>query len=171
MPPRDRRPKPLRRRRPQLDEKKRFVVFCEGKVTEPQYLKALARLPEVRKTASLDIHGLGLDPKRSVQTLKDFRNDICSAISNPCFELWLVLHHVDHKRWLTSPKSQKMRHDHDGSEGRSLQPDAYMQRKMEAVTRARELDRMHDQAGRRLPDNNPSSGMFKLLDSIFQTPA
>ena len=32
------------------------MVFCEGVVTEPEYLDALKRLPEVRETAAVDIH-------------------------------------------------------------------------------------------------------------------
>ncbi|MDE0269156.1 MAG: RloB family protein [Acidimicrobiaceae bacterium] len=208
---RDRRhPRPLRRRPPKLDEKKRFVIFCEGKVTEPQYLNALARLPEVRKTTSLDIRGQGFDPKRLVKELRDFRkedqpqrkaqeqtntqywcvfdveapifhtrlndaiqmardNGIHLAVSNPCFELWLILHDIDHKRWLTNAESRKILRNYDDSEGKSLPTEAYIQRRQQAVTRARELDKMHDQAGRDLPYNNPSSGMFKLLDAVFQT--
>lgn len=209
MTPRHRHPEPLHRRHPKLDERNRFVVFCEGTVTEPQYLNALARLPEVRKTASLDIRGRGLDPRRLVRELKDFRNEdyqqhkaqdqndtqywcvfdveaptphaclsdavqiardnnIQVAISNPCFELWLMLHYVDHTRWLDNKESQRMLRTYDGSEGKSLRAEAYMRRKADAVARSRELAEMHVQAERHLPDDNPSSGMFKLIDAILQ---
>ena len=213
MTPRHRHPKPLHRRRPRLDERNRFVVFCEGKATEPQYLNALARPPEVRKTASLDIRGRGLDPRRLVQELREFRkedyqqhkaqgqnntqywcvfdveaptphatphaglsdavqmardNNIQVAISNPCFELWLILHYVDYTRWLDNKESRKTLRTYDDSAGKSLRAEAYMRRKADAIARARELVEMHVQAGRCLPKDNPSSGMFKLIDAILQ---
>ena len=49
----------LRRRGKQRDQRARFVVFCEGAVTEPMYLKEIARRPTVREVATLDIHGMG----------------------------------------------------------------------------------------------------------------
>jgi hypothetical protein len=50
-----RRPKFLRRRVAQLRPRKTLLVFCEGARTEPEYLDALRRLPEVRNTAAVDI--------------------------------------------------------------------------------------------------------------------
>ena len=41
MAPRRRGERPLRRRAPQIDERARFVILCEGELTEPLYLKAL----------------------------------------------------------------------------------------------------------------------------------
>ena len=35
--------------------RKTLLVFCEGERTEPEYLDALRRLPDVRKAAAVDI--------------------------------------------------------------------------------------------------------------------
>jgi RloB-like protein len=58
MPPRQRRlrpPRDLSRRVGTREPRKTIVVFCEGKVTEPEYLEALKRQPEVRDVAAVDI--------------------------------------------------------------------------------------------------------------------
>ncbi|MFI6072805.1 RloB family protein [Actinoplanes sp. NPDC051343] len=39
----------------QLHPRKTLLVFCEGARTEPEYLDALRRLPEVRNAAAVDI--------------------------------------------------------------------------------------------------------------------
>ena len=46
---------PLRRRVAFRTPKRTFLVFCEGKRTEPDYLRALKQEPEVRDAASVDI--------------------------------------------------------------------------------------------------------------------
>jgi hypothetical protein len=50
-----RRPKSLRRRVAQLQPRKTLLVFCEGARTEPEYLDALRREPEIRNAAAVDI--------------------------------------------------------------------------------------------------------------------
>jgi hypothetical protein len=50
-----RQPKSLRRRVAQLHPRKTLLFFCEGARTEPEYLDALRRLPEVRNAAAVDI--------------------------------------------------------------------------------------------------------------------
>ena len=67
--------RPLRRRAARIDQRSRFVILCEGKVTEPHYLKAFARLPNVRAVATLDIRGMGHEPRRLVEEAKDVRRE------------------------------------------------------------------------------------------------
>ena len=67
MAPQRRGERPLRRRAPQIDERARFVIFCEGELTEPLYLKAFASLQEVRSVATLDIRGMGCEPRKLVE--------------------------------------------------------------------------------------------------------
>lgn len=47
--------RPLRRRVAFRAPKRTFLVFCEGRRTEPDYLKALKQEPAVRDVASVDI--------------------------------------------------------------------------------------------------------------------
>ncbi|WP_419839403.1 RloB family protein [Candidatus Poriferisodalis sp.] len=207
MPTRRPSAKPLRRRRPQKDERPRFVIFCEGTVTEPVYLNAFAALPEIRRVAALDVRGMGYDPHRLVAEAKQARrsepgaresrteywcvfdveapephqglrdavqmardNGIGVAVSNPCFELWLILHHAEHTRWLDTEEAQSLRRHSDGSTGKGLDTVEYMQRRKTAAGRARQLAEMHERDGSSFPGDNPSSGIFRLLEAVEQAP-
>jgi RloB-like protein len=88
------------------------------------------------------------------------------AISNPCFEIWLVLHFQDHAAWLDNDDARRLRRGCDGKADKSLNGPVYMPRRGEAVRRARLLDERHARDGTRFPDNNPSSGMHRLLASV-----
>lgn len=195
--------RPLRRRSPQIDERARFVIFCEGELTEPLYLKAFASLHEVRSAATLDIRGMGCEPRKLVEearavkrrerglTTEDAQywcvfdveaptpharlneavqmardNGINVAISNPCFELWLVLHYTDHESWIDNDGCRSLLRQHDRSQGKSIDGALYMPRRHRAMTRARRLAALHSSANRTLPGDNPSSGMYRLLEAI-----
>lgn len=203
MSPRRRHEKPLRRRAPKIDRRVRFVILCEGKLTEPLYLTALASLQEVRSVATLDIRGMGCEPRKLVEEAKAVKlsergqstgvteywcvfdveapkpharlseavqmardNGINVAISNPCFELWLVLHFADRDSWIDNGDCSSLRRQHDGSHGKSLDGAAYMPQRREAIMRAKRLAALHASANRELPADNPSSGLYRLLDAI-----
>ena len=96
-------------------------------------------------------------------------NGIGVAISNPCFELWLILHYAEHSRWISNQKARSIRHEHDGSTGKQLDSSAYMQRREAAVRRARRLAEAHESAERNFPQDNPSSSVYLLLDAVEQS--
>lgn len=130
----------LKRSRASREPKTRFVVFCEGRRTEPVYLDAIRR---AFPGALLDIEivpnagvpytqaqqavsrakALGLSPgsRRKLDSFESkdqvwvvFDRDdhprhseavqLCEAKgigvarSNPCFELWLILHYADYDK-------------------------------------------------------------------------
>ncbi len=91
------------------------------------------------------------------------------AISNPCFELWLILHFQDHYGFLSSADAISLRHHLDGSTGKGLEPSMYMASISKAVNRASELNYYHLQNGTAFPRNNPSSGMYQLVRSTLAT--
>ena len=93
-------------------------------------------------------------------------SDIRLAISNPCFELWLVLHFRNHTAWLDSDAAGKLRRKHDKSSGKGLDGSQYMPRRADAARRARALTAKHAGDGREFPKDNPSSGMYLLLEAI-----
>lgn len=206
MAPRRRGDRPLRRRSPRIDELARFVIFCEGELTEPLYLKAFASLQEVRKVATLDIRGMGCEPRRLVEEARAAKrnergqatgateywcvfdveaptqharlhdavqmardNGINVAISNPCFELWLLLHHADHERWIDNDDCLSLLRQHDSSRSKSLDGANYMPRRHQAIKRARRLAMLHASANRESPNDNPSSGVYRLLEAIEPT--
>ena len=93
-------------------------------------------------------------------------NDIKLAISNPCFELWLILHFRDQRRWLNTVDAQNLRRDLDGSSGKGIDGAKYMPHIRRAVRRAAELDVLHEGNATHFPDDNPSSGMYRLIAAV-----
>lgn len=179
------------RRLPSRQELTRILVVCGAQKTEPAYfegLKRLRRLPSVH----VDVENLRGDPDKVVarahakQTTGDFDQVWCVldvdefsfdravsaadhegirlAISNPCFEVWLLLHHVDATRAFSSAKDalkelgkhvagydkSRLRFDRDFAPGVD-----------DAVRRGRSI----------LPvgtglDRNPSTGVWRLTETI-----
>ena len=81
------------------------------------------------------------------------------AVSNPCLELWLILHFQDHTSWLGNDDARRLRRQLDGSSDKSLDQAKYMPNVREAVRRAAALDERHVQDATAFPRYNPSSGM------------
>ena len=208
-PRRSRAQAPLRRRGPSRSPKRTFLVFCEGRRTEPDYLKALKSEPAVRDLASVDIRihedTLGSAPLTLVKAAADARarhgqdqseidevwclfdvewpenhpnlkearalaqrSNVKVAVSNPCFELWLLLHFQDQAAPLDTNAAQRLLRDHDDGRGKSLNGATYMPRRAEAADRARSLEDRHKGNGTSFPKNNPSSGMHRFLDAVEQ---
>jgi hypothetical protein len=197
----------LRRRTGTRRPKKTLVVFCEGEKTEPQYLEALKKQPEIRDAAAVDLrietgHGgavpltlvlLAIDARSRAEAeeaeIDEFwcvfdvewprnhpglsdavrqarENDIRLAITNPCFELWLILHFNDHRAWLDNDDARRLRRRLDGSPGKSLEAVKYMPLVAAAARRAADLEARHQKNATVFPHDNPSSGMHRLIASI-----
>ncbi len=92
------RPKPLRRRTEARPELKTIVIFCEGSSSEPEWPKNHPKL---------------LDAVELAQA-----RNIRLAISNPCFELWLILHHRDYSRFADTDVVQRESRLIDGRPGK-----------------------------------------------------
>ena len=178
-------------------------MFCEGKVTEPDYVNGLRRLPEISSENSLKIeispeHAVPLKlVEMAVERSRDEEVDECwcifdvewpkkhpnledavamakenkikLAISNPCFELWLLLHFADHNACVSNRDMERMSQKYDGRRGKAIDAAVYMPRRHEAARRARRLQARHERDGKGFPDNNPSSGMFEFLEAL-ETP-
>lgn len=98
------------------------------------------------------------------------RNGIQVAVSNPCFELWLILHFQDYTAWLDSRSASKIRSELDGSSDKGIDKNRYMPLIFDATRRAVLLDERHERNGTLFPQDNPSSGMHRLLRSIRLSP-
>ncbi|RJO69104.1 RloB domain-containing protein [Nocardia panacis] len=96
-------------------------------------------------------------------------SDIGLAISNPCFELWLILHHRDHTSFIDTHCAERDSRGLDGRAGKQIDAARYMPLRNQAHRRASSLARLHADNGSELPRNNPSSGMFELLDALERT--
>jgi hypothetical protein len=94
------------------------------------------------------------------------QNGVEVAVSNPCFELWLILHFQDQSAWLDTEHACRLRRRLDASDGKGLSAAIYMPRAEVARQRAVALDERHRQDTTPFPHNNPSSGMHRLLATI-----
>nr|WP_236684662.1 RloB family protein [Ferrimicrobium acidiphilum] len=65
------------------------------------------------------------------------------AISNPCFELWLILHFQDHGSWLNNNTARRLRQKLDRSDNKGIDAAIYMPLVRDAARRAEELDERH----------------------------
>ncbi len=95
------------------------------------------------------------------------KHGIRLAVSNPCFELWLTLHCQDQTASIDARAVQKLAREHLKC-GKALSPralDALVSRYANAVERAKQLDRMHNDNGSPAR-SNPSSEVWKLVERI-----
>jgi hypothetical protein len=91
------------------------------------------------------------------------------AISNPCFELWLILHHEDLQRFVATDKAERYSRKLDGRCGKSIDAARYMPLRWEAARRAELLEQRHSRNGVAFPQDNPSSGMHHFLKALEQS--
>jgi hypothetical protein len=98
------------------------------------------------------------------------RNDIRLAISNPCLELWFILHFEDQTAWIHRHDAQH-RSEHLLGCTKVLTDGALrllFEHHEAAAQRARGLDEKHEIDGSP-PGENPSSGAWRLTESIAAT--
>ncbi len=88
------------------------------------------------------------------------------AISNPCFELWLILHFEYQTAFVNSSDAERKSRRLDGRAGKRIDGSQYMKRRHVAAERAASLTKRHAQNQSTFPDDNPSSTMYQLLAAI-----
>ncbi|MFF6993736.1 RloB family protein [Streptomyces sp. NPDC008313] len=91
--------------------------------------------------------------------------DVQVALSNPCFELWLLLHHREHTASVAGYQQAKRHlvthHPAYSKVAREFDFGRYREGWRDAVERARKLARQGEEA-----KTNPSSGMWRLVEVI-----
>ncbi|MBC6448078.1 RloB family protein [Actinokineospora xionganensis] len=200
MSPRRTRAKDLRRKTANRQELKTILVFCEGEASEPDYINALKRLPNVHGRTSINIE---IDPKqgvpltlvrRAIERAGDDEIDECwcvfdvewpknhpnldeairladkhgirLAISNPCFELWLILHFEDQSAFMNTHDAERRSRKLDGRAGKRVDAERYMRLRQAASLRASGLSQRHQRDRTDFPHDNPSSTMCDFLAAI-----
>lgn len=94
-------------------------------------------------------------------------NGVHAAISNPSFELWLVLHFTDQTAYLHRDEALRRVRDHLPDYDKCLQTLEHLEgRYADAKARAQRLDLKHEGDETQFPENNPSSGIWMLVDSL-----
>jgi hypothetical protein len=86
------------------------------------------------------------------------------VVSNPCFELWLLLHHEDHRAALTNCAAAltRLRQHLPHYDKARLDFADFAKTVTEAVARAKSLD-----ATATNPLQNPSTSMWRLVEKIM----
>ena len=194
--------RPKRRRRVDTrNEKRTFLIFCEGELTDVDYLEALKDLPETQENAEIriDYETAGSVPKTLVLAAADAQGvedeidefwcvfdvewpgnhpqlddtlelanarGIRVAVSNPCFEYGRILHFEQPMKWLKTKQAVELRSQLDGSSGKEVDGAKYMPLRARALRRADFMGRMHARSHIVFPYDNPSSGMYTLLEAI-----
>lgn len=102
------------------------------------------------------------------QMARDNKIDI--ALSNPCFELWVLLHEEDCQACIYSDNVRRKCSELGLVDKKHIQnPDQLLQKYPGAAKRAKCLDAMHQRNGTTGPaQQNPSSGVYRLVEAIFE---
>lgn len=97
-------------------------------------------------------------------------NNISVALSNPCFELWILLHTEDCRGSIYSGIVQHRCKSCGLVDGKHISnPNELLGSYQIACERARALDSMHQLNGtQRIEDQNPSTGVYKLVEAILE---
>jgi len=184
----------------------RFLICCEGDVTEPGYFKYIRS--ELRSSlVGIRVVGHVGDPSQLVdhaieernradrrarqekdeylrydqvwcvvdvdehQRLPDARSrsrraGIELVVSNPCFEIWPLLHLVDHKRACNAKEAQKLLAEVIPGYRKKLDCAALRGKYKIAVKRAETLHRDHRENGNQ-DWGNPSTEVWKVVEQIL----
>ena len=97
-------------------------------------------------------------------------NKIFIALSNPCFELWILLHEKQHTAAIYSEDVRHACSSLGLVEGKHIcNPDQLLNNCQIAIQRAKDLDVMHQgNETDKHEDQNPSSGVYKLVEAIYK---
>ena len=89
------------------------------------------------------------------------------ARSNPCFEIWLLMHFADQRGMLTNRQVEALADDCPGYRNKGVEFAKFDPTVSDAIVRAYELERLHQSDGRNCPDDNPSSSVAHLVASLL----
>jgi hypothetical protein len=95
------------------------------------------------------------------------RQNINVAISNPCFELWPILHFASQTAHVNSDRIASILTPHIPGYDKHLDCSALLGRYQDAKRRALGLDDEHVRAGR-VVGANPSTGVWRVNDALLQ---
>lgn len=190
-------------RRPAFrDVRKRFLVVCEGQVTEPDYVRDFARFfrnPLVEIEISRE-QGVPLTLVRVARDLREqaaanstrdenlsydevwcvfdtdehphiaeakhmaLQDEIELAISNPSFELWLLLHFRDPPGAQHRDRIRELLKGFLPNYGKQVDFREVQVGYSQAVNRASQLDELAERVGD--PGRNPTTGVYRLTERI-----
>jgi hypothetical protein len=151
-----RKPKPLTRKVGTVQPKRTLIVYCEGTKTEPQYLEMLKREPDIRARNSVELRIMPLPSGRVPLTLVQMAVEAkrkSKEVDGEVDEFWCVFD-------VEAPQP----HPHLAEAMTAAQ--GLMAKRNDASRRALSVERRHEKNGTDFPNDNPSSGMYRLLESL-----
>jgi hypothetical protein len=94
-------------------------------------------------------------------------NGIHLAISNPCIELWLLLHFADQQGYIHRDDARRQLQQRIKDYDKRLTTlDDFEGKFEDARDRAKKLEAKHIGDETSFPENNPSSGMWRLVEAM-----
>ena len=200
----------LKRREARLQPRRRFILFLEGRKTEPAYFDALKRtcrstLVEIEPHPGVGVpytiaeravqraHELGLAPRsRRRKDSFEARDEVWAVFdrdehprfneavelcrrhrvgvgrSDPCFELWLILHERDYDRpdgrHAVQAELRRLRPEYEIDGPKTPDCEDLIRRVEDAERRGNEQLRRREDEG--IPFGNPSTTVGQLTTAI-----
>jgi hypothetical protein len=199
--------RPMKRPYTPRQRKRRFLLYCEGEVTEPEYfrdLKRFLRNPLVEIEIGNEKRN---DPKGLVELAKQRRDSarrdakrekddsllydevwcvfdvddhaklleaiqqasavsIDIAVSNPRFEVWLLIHFRDQWAYITGEQCQSALRQYLPGYGKKVNFSQVENKGHDAINRARQMEERAKLNGKIF--DNPTSGVWRLVTKICQ---
>jgi hypothetical protein len=90
------------------------------------------------------------------------------ALSNPCFESWLIWHIQDTSSQLSSREAKKLFQALTGHLPQHFDMDDLLSARPVATNRAKTMAGLHVYNGTHHLDRNPSSDIYQLLDELYE---
>lgn len=97
---------------------------------------------------------------------------ISLVVSNPCFEVWLVLHAIDHSAPTTTAQMQSIARKSrvvKASNGKSIELTQIRGKFSVAEQRSKGLLQRHQRSGSTFPDDNPSTTVAAVVRTIVES--
>lgn len=94
------------------------------------------------------------------------QHGINCAISNPCFEVWLLLHVKDVTGPMTSKSAAQAANGEQVCKGKSIDMQRLLPNIENAAIRAAHLTEKHEKDGTAFPNNNPSTNFNLLVERL-----
>ena len=94
-----------------------------------------------------------------------------TAVSNPCFEVWLILHRSECAAWLTTDEAVARRRAGDPTaKGKHINAGAYVDQGLveQACGRAMKLRVQHERNRTVFLDDNPSTSVDLLIAALVE---
>lgn len=88
------------------------------------------------------------------------------AVSNPCFEIWLLWHFQDRAAWIHRRDLQRLVNNLNICDGKSIKARDLPEQTASAVERASRARALHVERGSAFPSDNPRSDLDLLLSSL-----